>query len=275
MTDTREFEKMERDGWADPAVAEGYASGFEAATRVVAQGLSDAVRAGPKMRVLDLCTGHGVVAAELLAREAEVTALDFSAAMLALARRSAPEAVFVEGDAMATGLADGSFDAVTIGFGVPHYPDPARGLAEAARVLRPGGRIAFSIWCGGGSAGAFGWLIDAVGRLGDPSVVLPSGPDAHQLADGSAAEPMLADAGFADVRLTEAATELRVRDPEALFEVFDRGAVRAASLLGGQSKERRDAIRADLAARTRSDGVRTEGGYRVPAPSVIVSARRG
>ena len=210
MTNTIEFEKMEREGWGNPAIAKGYANGFEVATRAVAERLSDVVRAGPEMKVLDLCTGHGVVAVELLARGAEVTGLDFSAAMISIAQVSAPGAMFVQGDAMAMDFADNSFDAVTIGFGVPHFPDPARGIAEAARILKPGGRIAFSIWRGKGSEGAFGWLFDAVGRLGDPSVTLPSGPDAHLLVDSAVAEPMVADAGFVDVQLTNVATELGV-----------------------------------------------------------------
>ena len=48
---------MEREGWSDPDIAKGYAAGFEVATRVVAEKLSDAVVAGPERKVLDLCTG--------------------------------------------------------------------------------------------------------------------------------------------------------------------------------------------------------------------------
>lgn len=265
---------MEREGWGDPAIAKGYANGFDVATRVVAQRLSDAIVASSETKVLDLCTGHGVVAVELLARGASVTGLDFSAAMISLAQAAAPGAQFVKGDAMAMEFADNSFDAVTIGFGVPHFPNPALGLAEVARVLRPGGRIAFSIWRGKGSDGAFGWLFDAVGRLGDPLVTLPTGPDAHILVDSAIVKPMVANAGFVDIQLSNVATELGVQSPEALFDAFDQGAVRAASLLGGQPTAQRDAIRAELAARTRSDGIKQEEGYLVPAPSVIISAVR-
>ncbi len=272
MTDTAEFEKMERSGWSDPAIAKGYADAFQEATRAVAIELSNAVRAKPGTRVLDLCTGHGVVAAQLLRHGALVSGLDFSPAMIALARKAAPEATFYQGDAMNMSVDDDSFDAVTIGFGVPHFPDPERGLAEAARVLKPGGRIAFSIWQGKGSDGAFGWLFDAVGRLGDPSVTLPAGPDAHMLADRTIAEPMMSALGFADIDVTELPTELELEIPEALFDAFDRGAVRAASLLGGQSQAIRDAIRADLASRVRSEGTEANGRFRVRSPSVMTSA---
>lgn len=274
MTNTSEFEKMEREGWGDPDIAKSYAHGFGYATRVVAEKLSDGIDAKPGMKVLDLCTGHGVVAVELLARGASVTGLDFSSGMISLARAAAPKALFVQGDAMAMDFTDHSFDAVTIGFGVPHFPDTETGLAEAARVLKPGGRIAFSIWRGKGSDGAFGWLFDAVGRLGDPSVILPPGPDAHLLVDSAIAIPMVTNAGFVDVGLSNVASELWVQTPDSLFDAFDKGAVRAASLLGGQPKAQRDAIRADLASRTKSAGIKHQEGYLVPAPSVIISAVR-
>lgn len=274
MPDTTDFEKMEREGWGNPNIAKGYADGFAIATHVVATGLADAVSAGRGMNVLDLCTGHGVVAAELVKRGSTVTGLDFSDAMIALARAAVPQAQFVRGDATAMPFADGSFDAVTIGFGVPHFPDPALGLIEVARVLRPGGRLAFSIWHGKGSDGAFGWLFDAVGRLGDPTVSLPDGPDAHLLADNEIAKEVTEAAGFVDVEVLEVKSQLEVQRPDALFDAFDRGAVRAASLLGGQPKAVRDAIRADLAARTRTEGRQGTTSYRVAAPSVIVSATR-
>ena len=274
MIDTSDFEKMERDGWSKPSIARGYADGFEMATRQVARQLSDTVFAGPNTKVLDLCTGHGVVAAELIARGAEVIGLDFSEPMIELARSAVPKAKFVRGDAMVMDFADQSFDAVTIGFGVPHFPDAAQGLKEAARVLKKGRKIAFSIWHGKGSKGSFGWLFDAVGRLADPLITLPEGPDAHVLADLAEAISTVESAGFVDVELAEVESKLCVSSPEALFDLFDGGAVRTASLLSRQPAWRRDAIRSDLAMRTKSEGIVVEQGYLVPAPSAIISAVR-
>ncbi|MEO9819236.1 MAG: methyltransferase domain-containing protein [Paracoccaceae bacterium] len=274
MTDTSDFENMEREGWGTPSVAKGYADGFEMATHLVAEKLADAVGAKPNFEVLDLCTGHGVVAKELVTRGANVTGLDFSEPMISLAKSSAPNATFVQGDAMATGFSNESFDAVTIGFGIPHFPDASRGLVEAARVLKTGGKIAFSIWHGKGSNGSFGWLYDAVGRLADPSIALPAGPDAHALVDLEVAKEMVENAGFTDVKLIEVSSEVSLPSSDALFDLFDRGAVRTASLLSRQPISNRDAIRSDLAMRTRSEGTKQEQGYLVPAPSVVVSAVR-
>ena len=274
MANTDAFERMERDGWQDPGIAQGYAEGFDLATRQAADVLAETVAPDPGLTALDLCTGHGVVAAELLKRGAVVTALDFSPAMLDLAQRMAPGATFVEGDVMAMTFPDQSFDAVSIGFGVPHFPDPQKGLREVARVLKPGGRLAFSIWRGKGSNGAFGWLFEAVGRHGDPAVTLPDGPDAHMFADKEVAEPLLTACGFTDITMLELQSRVFVSSPEKLFDAFDKGAVRAASLLGGQPEDRRSAIRAELSRRVQDEGTADNGGHLVPTPSVIVSAVR-
>lgn len=130
MSDTSDFEAMERKGWSDPGIANGYADAFGNATRLVAQKLADRVEVGQGSHVLDVCSGHGVVSAELVVRGADVTGLDFSPAMISLAEAAVPDAMFVQGDAMAMAFADASFDAVTIGFGVPHFPDPAPGAGR-------------------------------------------------------------------------------------------------------------------------------------------------
>ena len=93
-------------------------------------------------RVLDVCCGTGDLS--IAAREAggEVTGLDFSAPMLERARRKSAEVEWLEGDALALPFPDGSFDAVTIGFGLRNLANVERGLTELHRVLSSGGRVA-------------------------------------------------------------------------------------------------------------------------------------
>lgn len=100
-------------------------------------------------RVLDVASGPGNVAVELLGRGAdEVVALDLSFNMLAEGARrwrTAPGSDlglrFVNGDALALPFPDATFDAVTISFGLRNVPDPRAALGEFARVTRPGGRL--------------------------------------------------------------------------------------------------------------------------------------
>lgn len=105
---------------------------------------------GPDARVLDLCTGTGdlAVTAVRTVPGASVVGVDFAGEMLRRAQEKmrvlglTGSVRLVRGDATRIPLADGSCDAVTIGFGIRNVVDPARCLAEIARVLRPGGRLA-------------------------------------------------------------------------------------------------------------------------------------
>ncbi len=100
--------------------------------------------------VLDVCAGTGDLAAALRKRlgpEARVVACDFARAMLEGARgklaraRQGHRVALVEADALALPLADGTMDAAVCGFGLRNLADPVAGLAEAARTVRPGGRV--------------------------------------------------------------------------------------------------------------------------------------
>jgi demethylmenaquinone methyltransferase / 2-methoxy-6-polyprenyl-1,4-benzoquinol methylase len=112
---------------------------------------ADLAGVGPGSRVLDVATGTGDLALELARRVApggEVLASDFSEGMLDRARakaerpgHAAARPRFEWADAMDLPYPTGSFDAATVGFGARNFDDLARGLAEMARVVRPGGRV--------------------------------------------------------------------------------------------------------------------------------------
>jgi demethylmenaquinone methyltransferase/2-methoxy-6-polyprenyl-1,4-benzoquinol methylase len=93
-------------------------------------------------RALDVACGSGKLTGELrrLAAGGLVVGLDFSGRMLAVAAAAGPGAALVRGDGLHLPFPDGSFDAVTVAFGLRNYADPERGLCEMRRVLRPGGR---------------------------------------------------------------------------------------------------------------------------------------
>ena len=108
---------------------------------------------GPGSRVLDVATGTGDLALELarhVSPGGEVIGSDFSEGMLQRARAKASaqtstpndaRLVFEWGDALELPYPENSFDAATVGFGARNFSDLGRGLAEMARVVRPGGRV--------------------------------------------------------------------------------------------------------------------------------------
>jgi SAM-dependent methyltransferase len=139
------------DPFAWDLVADGYAEEvvpmFERfAERALELG---AVQAGS--RVLDVATGPGTLALLAARHGAEVTAVDFSSAMIERLRsRAAGQGLenvrAVVGDGQALELPDRVFDAAFSMFGVIFFPDRARGFGEMARVLAPRGRAVISSW---------------------------------------------------------------------------------------------------------------------------------
>lgn len=268
--DVAGFAALEKREWSNAGVAQSYARAFAKAADMVVPHLVEAVEAGPNVNALDLCCGHGNVTSSLVSKGATVTGLDFSPVMLDMARATVPEAKFVEGDAMAMDFADASFDAVTIGFGVPHVPEPARVLAEARRVLRTGGRLAFSVWCGPEVDTALGYVFGAINQYGSPDIALPPGPGANDYADPTLAFPVLEAAGFADYRQSTVASMWQVDDPGAPYDFFRDGTARGGALLRPQPSENATAIRAAVVNKV-LDKHGQGPIWNVPIPAVVTT----
>ncbi|MBI3745245.1 MAG: ubiquinone/menaquinone biosynthesis methyltransferase [Chloroflexi bacterium] len=136
-----------------------------------------ATRLEPGMSALDVATGTGAVARDLARRVGPaggVLGIDLSAGMVARARTrpGTPSNLRYElGNALALPVADGTFDAATIAFGMRNLPDYAAGFAEIARAVGPGGVVAcLEIARPGSIIGRMGrvWferIVPAIGRL--------------------------------------------------------------------------------------------------------------
>jgi len=165
----------------------------------------------PGGRALDVACGTGDLAIELARRvgpSGTVVGSDFSEAMLERARAKSSGVRWEWANALELPYADGEFDAATVGFGARNFSDLDRGLAEMARVVRPGGRVVvleittpqrpplstfFSIW--------FDRVVPELGRLaGNPDAYayLPSSVKRFPAPDALAAR--MVAAGLADLR---------------------------------------------------------------------------
>ena len=127
--------------------------------------LLDGMALADSRRVLDLGAGVGFLLPEIRARapRAMVVGADRAAGMIALAPPEFPRLVV---DASRLGLADGAFDAVSMAFMLFHLPESTAGLAEARRVLRPGGALGVATWGEPQSFEAFDVWIEELDRYG-------------------------------------------------------------------------------------------------------------
>jgi demethylmenaquinone methyltransferase/2-methoxy-6-polyprenyl-1,4-benzoquinol methylase len=172
---------------------------------------ADLAQVAPGDSVLDVATGTGDLAIELARRVSpggKVTGSDFSDVMLGLARAKSSQVHFEWGNALELPYEDGSFDAVTVGFGARNFADLRVGLREMARVTRPGGHVVvleittperpplawfFGLW--------FDRVVPMLGKLaGDPDAYsyLPSSVRRFPLPRELGTE--LVAAGLTDVR---------------------------------------------------------------------------
>jgi ubiquinone/menaquinone biosynthesis C-methylase UbiE len=120
-------------------------------------------------RVLDLCCGTGLLTGQFLGLGLAVTGVDLSPHMLAVARAKRPGAKYLMADASALPLPDNAFDGAAISFALHEKPlDTARAiLAEASRVVRPGGLVLIADYLppGPGQSWLTGRAIRLVERL--------------------------------------------------------------------------------------------------------------
>jgi demethylmenaquinone methyltransferase/2-methoxy-6-polyprenyl-1,4-benzoquinol methylase len=112
--------------------------------------VADLAAVRPGDRALDLCCGTGDIAFALARRGAAVTGLDFTRKMLDVAearnkvrdpKSGARNPTFIQGDAQQIPFPDGTFDAVTVGYGLRNLASWEAGLAEMQRVAKPGARL--------------------------------------------------------------------------------------------------------------------------------------
>jgi SAM-dependent methyltransferase len=138
-----QFKAIQREAWSLFAPLEAF-------TMIPAAKLVTFAEVHAGQRVLDVACGTGVVAVTAARAGAIVRGLDLAPALLERARYNAQVAGFgvdfLEGDAESLPYEDASFDVVLSQFGHIFAPRPPVVIAEMLRVLKPGGRIAFSSW---------------------------------------------------------------------------------------------------------------------------------
>lgn len=264
------FRAFEHAGWED--IPKRYHDAFASLTMQGIGALLDAAGVRSGTRVLDVATGPGYVAAAAAQRGAHVVGLDFSAAMVAVARRQHSALQFQEGDAEELPFPDGGFDSVVMNFGLLHLGRPEQALTEAHRVLRPGGKIGFTVWAKPEEAIGFGIVLRAVQKHGAMNVPLPPGPPFFRFSEPEECRRALRAAGFAEPHITLVPQVWRLRSADALFDIMEGSTVRTAGVLRAQTPRALDAIRTEI--RDAAEAYRKGDAIELPMPAVLASAMK-
>jgi SAM-dependent methyltransferase len=247
-------------------VAADYGDTFAAATRGFIEPLLDAAGVSAHTRVLDVCCGPGLVAGTAIARGAIASGVDFSSAMLAIARAAQPRVEFSQGDAEALPYADGGFDAVVANFGVHHVPRPTVALAEMHRVLAPGGRAAFTVWPRPDTNVPWQILFAAIrahGALEAAQTPPPSG----SINSEENCRTALAAAGFDSVEALLVQREWTVTNVRDLLAAFRNGTARTAALIDAQDAAALPAIEAHMAQQ--AERYRRGAALHIPIAAIV------
>jgi SAM-dependent methyltransferase len=270
VIDPHSFREFEHRGWQ--AIPRQYHEAFGELTTQSIEPLLNAATVERGTKVLDIASGPGYVAAAAARRGATVIGVDFSAAMVAEARERNPAVEFREGDAEQLPLADDLFDAAVMNFGILHLARPDQALAEACRVVRSGGRFAFTAWAKPEEAIAFGIVLSAIAAHGDPNVPLPEGPPFFRFSEPEECIRSLQAAGFESINVVKVQQTWRLPSVDRLFEFMKGSTVRTAGLLRAQTPEVlakiRDAISEEVKKYQKGSSID------LPMPAILASVTK-
>jgi ubiquinone/menaquinone biosynthesis C-methylase UbiE len=195
-------------------------------SRLLVPAVISAAEIAPGCRVLDISTGTGeaaLMALPAVGGSGAVVGADIAPAMLVGARDRLKDPTFcpVAGDGQALPLKSGTFDAVICQLGLQFFPDPARGLAEFHRVLRPGCCAALCVISTPDRAPMWGVVADVLSRF------VPEQRDllylSFALADANRLEHMLVSAGFRDVRVERVRREDTIGSFDEYWDPIEAG----------------------------------------------------
>jgi ubiquinone/menaquinone biosynthesis C-methylase UbiE len=227
-------------------------------------------------RVLDVACGTGVVArlaAERVGADGRVVGLDLNPGMLVVARSLLVEAAPIEWVQATAGrlpFPDGSFEVVCCQLGLQFFPDRAAALAEMARVLVPGGRLAVMVWRSIDHSPGFAVLAGALDRhVGPAAGAIMRAP--FGLGEEGALRGLVAGAGFGEVKLDRQAGVVRFGSARELVVAYGAG-----SPLAGPIGAAEPAARAGLLAEVQAalDPWQGPAGLAFPIEALLASGRR-
>lgn len=244
--------QQSRADWA--AVAPGWYAQREhiwKASRPVSESMVRKLDPQPGDTVLELAAGlgdTGLMAARLIGETGRVFITDFTPEMVAAARRRAEElsvenAEFRTLDAERMDLETDSVDGVLCRWAYMQMIDPAAAFAETRRVLRPGGRLAFSVWAERERNPTLSLAGNVLVEFGHTPPPDSQEPSAFFLADPERIRKLVEGAGFAEPEIEEVSFRWRFATRDTYWRYLTETAASASRILRSLSPEAQNTVR--------------------------------
>ena len=259
------FKEFEHQGWEK--VADAYHEGFSRITAQVASTLVNHAMINQNDKILDIACGPGYVASLASEKSKNVTGIDFSRAMIQKAKTLYPKINFQVMDAEELQFGDAIFDFVLMNFGILHLAKPEQALSEAFRVLKPGGKLLFTVWDQPARSKAFDFIMSALKEVGDLNVPLPEGPDFFKFSDLDTTTEILSQLHFDTIQSIQKEFIWTLNNAEELFQTFYKGGIRIGGILRAQKSEAIQKIIGNLEQKTKPFQIR--GKLEIPTSVIL------
>ncbi len=265
------FKTVEQAGWTEKATA--YDNHFAPISAQAVGPVLDLIGDISGMKMLDICCGTGDLAAAGLKRGAQVTGIDFAPTMIEIAKPKVPQATFSVGDAESLNVKDGWYDVAVCSFGLWHMAQPDRAIAEAARVLKPGGTFVYTTW----QPPEKGWdlfeiIVRSIKTHGSMDVELPPSPPPFRFAEKIEAERTLTTYGFDNVAYHDKVAVWQGGSGQQVLDLIYKSTVRTSMIIEAQLPAARNAIKRDII--TKAEAMRVNDTIKMRWPYALVSAKR-
>ena len=234
----------------------------------------------PGQTILDVAAGPGdtgFVAAQLLGSQGKLISTDFAEKMVDAARARAEQlgvtnVEFRVMDAERMDLPDDHVDGVLCRWGFMLMLDPAAAMRETRRVLRPGGKLAFSVW-GTPQDNIWVTLIGMVlTQRGTPPQSDPFGPGGiFSLSEHDRIRELLTDAGYAQIEIEDMPVSWDHRDFDALWSYISEMSGVISTIIADLDDDEIASLRADI--KTAAETFRSGDGYSFPGKTINVLAQ--
>jgi ubiquinone/menaquinone biosynthesis C-methylase UbiE len=230
----KSLREIEHTAWSQRA--ESYDAIFASISSQAIRDILDSLGVIEGKRHLDVACGTGHLVAAASQRGAASEGVDFAEPMIDAAQATYPRLAFKVADATQLPYEDHSFDAMTCAFGLSHMEEPQAAVNEAFRVLKPGGRFAFTLWFDGKNGNdLFRIVNDSFAKFVLDSFTLPETWTQLRYADEQACEHITRKAGFSAPLFKQILIAWQTTSAQQVAGLVEKLSVRTKMIIEHQS----------------------------------------